>query len=210
MCILPFGKDCEALGPLLNRQEWMSLDSASGKSLYMGCVKALNKEKLKGKTDTPWSDQFKVKAEVKPAWSTLYKAPVTKNIRDLHWRVLHGIIAVNAFVSVLNPGVSDKCLFCNLRENIFHRFVDFSRLIPLFQNLRSILSLFKEQFSKQLFILGFSYKKNKKTKGKLLNFLFGQAKMAIYLSRRERIDGGQRPDPVSIFKCLVRAHLQFE
>ena len=35
MCIRPFGKDCEALGPL-DRQEWMFLDSASGKSLYMG------------------------------------------------------------------------------------------------------------------------------------------------------------------------------
>ena len=72
------------------------------------------------------------------------------------------------------------------------------------------MSLFKEQFSKQLFIFGFSYRKNKKKKGKLLNFLFGQAKMAIYLSRRERIDGSQRRDCVSIFKCLVRAHLRFE
>jgi exonuclease III len=210
ICIRPFGKDCEALGPLLDRQEWMSMDSASGKSLYMGCVKALNKEKLKGKTDTPWRDHLRVKAEVKPAWSTLYKAPVTKNIGDLHWRVLHGIIAVNGFVSILNPSVSDKCLFCNLRETIFHCFVDCSRLIPLFQNLRSVVSLFKEKFSKQLFIFGFSYRKNKKKKGKLLNFLFGQAKMAIYLSRRETIDGGQRRDCVSIFKCLVRARIRFE
>jgi hypothetical protein len=66
MCIRPSGKDCEALGPLLDGQEWMSLDSTSGKSLYMGCVKALNKEKLKGKTDNPWRDHFKAKAEVKP------------------------------------------------------------------------------------------------------------------------------------------------
>lgn len=35
---------------------------------------------------------------------------------DLQWRILHGAVAVNAFISVINPSVNDKCVFCGLRE----------------------------------------------------------------------------------------------
>lgn len=37
--------------------------------------------------------------------------PLTKNVGDLKWRSLHGIIAVNVFISIINPTVSDKCPF---------------------------------------------------------------------------------------------------
>ncbi len=44
-------------------------------------------------------------------WSVLYKPPLTKRVGDLQWRILHGIVAVNAFISVVNPSVDDKCFF---------------------------------------------------------------------------------------------------
>ncbi len=53
-------------------------------------------------------------------WSVLYKPPLTKRVGDLQWRILHGIVAVNAFISVVNPSVDDKCFFFS--------FVDIERL----------------------------------------------------------------------------------
>ena len=63
---------------------------------------------------------------------------------------------------------------------------------------------------KQMFIFGFKYGKGCKKKGALLNFLFGQAKLAIYLSRKEKVDGGQRCDCLLAFKNLVKARIRFE
>ncbi len=74
------------------------------------CVKVIKKEKLQ-RVDTPWRDHLNVEDGIQPFWSSFYKPPLTKNVGDLQWRVLHGIIAVTAFISVLNPTVQDKCPF---------------------------------------------------------------------------------------------------
>ncbi len=39
-------------------------------------------------------------------WKALCKPSLTKKAGDLPWRILHGTVVVNAFVSVINPGVS--------------------------------------------------------------------------------------------------------
>lgn len=84
LCVRPHLIDCERLGPLLEHsQVWMPLDSVSRKTLDQGCVKALNKGKLKDRADTPWKVHFKVQSEVKPVWSMLYKPSLTKNTGDL-------------------------------------------------------------------------------------------------------------------------------
>ena len=212
LCIRPQLRDCHGLGPLLeaDSQVWTPMDSVSGKTLYQGCVKVLNKQQLKNRTDTPWREHFKVHSEIKPVWSMLYKPPLTKNTGDLQWRILHGIVAVNALVSVLNPGVSNGCPFCTERETIYHCFAQCSRLVSLFRTLSVLLISVGEAFSKQMFIFGFKYGKKKKKKGRLLNFLIGQAKLAIYLSRKEKMDGGQRCDCLIAFKNLVKARVLFE
>ena len=210
--IKPHLRDCHGLGPLLGEdsQDWMPMDSVSGKALYQGCVKVLNKHQLKNRTDTPWRGHFKVHTDIKPEWSKLYKPPLTKNTGDLQWRILHGIVAVNAFVAVLNPEVSNVCPFCTERETIYHCFAQCQRLISLFRTMSALLLLFGEVFTKQMFIFGFKYGKGCKKKGALLNFLFGQAKLAIYLSRKEKVDGGQRCDCLLAFKNLVKARIRFE
>ncbi len=65
-----------------------------------------------------WS--FKCWRDIKTFWGSIYKPPLTKKVGDLQWWVLLGIIAVNAFISILNPTVQDKCPFCIDRETIFH------------------------------------------------------------------------------------------
>ncbi len=52
---------------------------------------------------------------MKPVWRVLYKQPLIKRSGDIQWRILHGALAVNAFVSVINPNADDKCVFCGSR-----------------------------------------------------------------------------------------------
>ncbi len=83
-----------------------------------------NKKMLNKKVDTPWRGYFKLNMDKKPEWRALYKPPLTKKTGDLQWRVLHGAVAVNAFISIINPEIDAGCPFCTERETIFHAFVN--------------------------------------------------------------------------------------
>ncbi|KAK3519692.1 hypothetical protein QTP70_001193 [Hemibagrus guttatus] len=67
-------------GPLL--ECWgvreMDFGSVLGKLLYRACVKVLNKKKLSGRVDTPWTSVLGFNADIKPEWRALYKPPLTK------------------------------------------------------------------------------------------------------------------------------------
>ncbi len=78
-----------------------------------------------------WREKLGLDDEVKPVWMVLYKPPIEKRTGDIQWRVLHGAVAVNAFVSVINPNISSDCPFCKMRETIFHCFLECSRLCDL-------------------------------------------------------------------------------
>ena len=54
-----------------------------------------------------WREGLRVAGEVRPVWAVLYRPPLTKINVDLQWRKLHGAIAVNAFVSIINPASSN-------------------------------------------------------------------------------------------------------
>ncbi|KAJ4926953.1 hypothetical protein JOQ06_014695 [Pogonophryne albipinna] len=58
-------------------------------------------------------------------WRLFYKPPLNKRSGDLQWRILHGALGVNAFVSKINPTVSSECPFCTHRETITHCYLDF-------------------------------------------------------------------------------------
>ncbi|KAK0138455.1 Transposon TX1 uncharacterized protein [Merluccius polli] len=193
-------------GPLIHTRQ-QRLRDAHRKTLYAGCVLSINRQKLGNRTDTVWRERLKVAGEVRPAWEVLYKLPEKKRTADLQWRVLHGAIAVNAFICVLNPASSNACLFCGQTETLFHCFIECARLASLFTFLTRIFACFKEKFSMVKFIFGTSYKKTNKTKWRLINFIVGEAKLAIYLSRRNRVEGRSDQDPVQILSCSVRARV---
>ena len=86
--------------------KYVVLYTLKGKGVYTCCVKALNKCKLDGRVDTVWRQKLDVGTVVKPVWRVLYKPPLKKRTGDLQWRTLHGAIAVNSFISVINPTVS--------------------------------------------------------------------------------------------------------
>ena len=45
-----------------------------------------------------------------------------------------------------------------------------------------------ESFTKLVFIFGFKYRKNCSHKCELLNFIIGQSKMVIYISRKRKVE----------------------
>ncbi|KAL2076997.1 hypothetical protein ACEWY4_027414 [Coilia grayii] len=195
-------------GTFLECDKLSFLDPPSnGKSLYKMCVKSFNRKSLDKRSDTPWRSVLNLKENVKPEWRVLHKSPLTKKCGDLQWKILHGVVAVNAFVSVLNPEVGQECPFCSLRETIFHAFLHCVRLRPLFTVLRLLFISLNEQFSFMSFICGTKYVQKRRNKCQLLNFLLGQAKMAIYVSRRNKIEKGASEDIVVIFSILVRSRL---
>jgi len=198
--------DC--MGLFLKNGKSLSLDffSVTGKVLYKACVLVFNKKILDDKVDTPWRFFLKLDDNVKPEWRVLYKPPLTKRVGDIQWRVLHGAIAVNAFISILNPEVSSECPFCFKRETVFHAFMECSRLNPLFDVLRSLFDAFNETFSKEIFVLGAKYVQKRRIDCQLVNFILGQAKLAIYSSRK-KIE--QRPghNVTVFFSTLVKSRV---
>ena len=122
---LGIGVDTSGLtGPLVNfdTKEQNDFYFVSGKGLYKQCVRALNKTNLSGRTDTVWRGELRVDENCKPVWRVLYKPPLNKRAGDLQWRILKGAIAVNTFVTKLDPTVSNECPFCKEPETVFHCF----------------------------------------------------------------------------------------
>jgi len=102
----------------------------------------------------------------------------------VQWRILHGAIAVNSFVSILDSKNNSGCPFCPHKETVFHAFMQCIRLETLFVMVKELCNKFNEVFCPETFIFGFKYAQKKRVTYQLLNFILGQAKMAIYMSRK--------------------------
>lgn len=94
--------------------------------------------------DTPWRIILQLEEGKYPEWRALYKSPLTKKCRDLQLRILHGVVAVNAFISAFNPDVGHDCPFCLQRETVFHTFMQCSRIEPLFTVVQNLFLCFGE------------------------------------------------------------------
>ena len=64
--------------------------------------------------------------------------------------------------------------------------------------------------SRQSFILGFPYSQKRSTKCCLMNFIVGQAKLAIYLSRKNKVNQTPGYDVVAILRNLLMSRVSLE
>ena len=78
--------------------------------------------------------------------------------------------------------------FLQHKRNNFRCFMEGERIKPLFEMLEFMFTAVVEIFNNTVFILGFQYSKQQKRKCKMLNYILGQAKMSIFLSRKHKID----------------------
>lgn len=139
----------------------------------------------------------------------LYKPPISKRCGDIQWRILHGIIASNSFVSKINETVLPECPFCNALDNVFHMFCECVRINPLFEVLEKIITRLGFIFTKSLFILGCGYRRSLQQQCKMASFLIGQAKLVILKSHQCK-NSGEIVNIVTLFKSVVESRVVIE
>lgn len=112
---------------------------------------------------------------------------------------------MNSFISVLNPGGGSECPFCGNRETVFHAFMNCIRLKPLFAVLHHLFHILNEKFSMDIFILGYGYSQKHKAKRQLVNVIISQAKRAIYMSHKNRIENVSGYNVFLVYATLVKS-----
>ncbi|TWW77605.1 Transposon TX1 uncharacterized 149 kDa protein ORF 2 [Takifugu flavidus] len=119
---LQLSPGCEEFsGPLLKVfcKNKLGLHGTDNKTVYVNIVKTINGQGLLNRAASVWTDRL---GEQSPQWRILYKPPIKKRTGDLQWRILHGAVALNVYLSGLDPAVSDQCPFYSGRETVFHAY----------------------------------------------------------------------------------------
>lgn len=199
----------EEVGALLSFRTPVIQDfsGASKKALYSVSVKVLNRTSLAGVQEPRWSGVLTPGSSPKGSWRSLYKPPIEKRTAALQWRVVHGAGATNRHVAHIDPGVGSQCLFCDCEESLQHLWLGCPRLSRLFSVLQQVLSGLGELLEDSLFVFGPRYTAAQRSRVSLVNFLIGQAKMSIWLSRRNRMKGLGSTDATLMFRGLVATRL---
>ncbi len=183
---------------------------ADKKAIYIMCVKVWHLNILESVSESKWLEVLGPGASPKRCWRSLYKPPIEKRSGDLQWRIVHGIIATNRHRAHLDPEVGVGCPFCREQETIFHLFLKCERLQPLFCILEEWVNTLGEVFTPVLFIYGPKYIKSRREVHVLINFLFGQAKLAIWLSRKHLLNDAGSTDVVAVLKGLLKYRIKIE
>ncbi|MBN3292510.1 YTX2 protein, partial [Polypterus senegalus] len=192
----------------LSSLEALSLPTVPGKQLYRICVKVNNLEQLRTRRhDTPWRDKLGAPQGLNPAWRSLYKPPLASRVGDLQWRLVHGILAVNSFLSIICPGVSDCCPFCGLRESVFHAFMYCERLQTFFSKIERIVEGLGVPYNGTVFVFGVKITKHTRENMNLINFIIGQAKLSIWKTRKNKITGRGNENVVVFFRKVCESRI---
>lgn len=89
---------------------------------------------------------------LKGSWRSLYKRPIEKRVGDLQWRVVHGILATNRLLALLNISDDEGCPFCGVSETVL-----FPRVDQILGLMESWSIQFIGSFNQELFIYGPKY-----------------------------------------------------
>lgn len=202
----------EGTGALLSFKtpELIDLPSASKKSLYTTAVKVLNRPSLVGVHESRWLGLLPPGSSPKGSWRSLYKPPIEKRTADLQWRVVHGAVATNRHVAHIDPRAGSHCWFCQNEESLHHLWLGCPRLTPLFALLELWLEELGHELNDKFFIFGPKYCARQRRNICLVNFLIGQAKMSVWLTRKNKMKGSGSVDVSSMFRGLVAARLRIE
>ena len=180
------------------------------KAVYQTCVKVTHARSLTGVRASRWAGVFGQRSSPVGCWRSLYKRPIDKRAADLQWRIIHGAVATNRHLAHFDPNLGEGCPFCLHSETLLHLFIKCPRLEHTFNLLKLWFSGLGEGFSFERFIFGPKYSVSKKVIHTLLNFMSGMVKLAIWLTRRNKIKGAGSTDPVQVLTGMVAARLRVE
>ena len=199
-------------GSLLRLREppAVKLNVAQGKQLYSICCFTRHNSSFSTMVESKWRDLRDPDSSPNDGWRVLYKPPVEKWMADIQWRIVHGILATNKYRAHFDSSTGEGCPFCSLTETLEHLVLTCPRLEELFNLLKDLVKGLGENFNIPSFIFGPKYTPRKRPVIVLINFLFANAKMAIWRSRRNKMLGTGCTDPVLCFKGLVSARVKIE
>ena len=150
-----------------------------------------------------WQGVFTEAFMLSGGWRCYYKGPLQKRSGDLQWRIVHGAIASNVHLAHFDSGRNTECPFCGGMETVAHIFTECQRLQDLFGFLRELYGRLGLVFSLSFFVFGPGYSFPQRHKCCLVNFLFGQAKLAEWLTRRNKLQQSGPIDPLLVFRGFV-------
>uniref|UniRef100_A0AAV2MGX3 Reverse transcriptase domain-containing protein n=1 Tax=Knipowitschia caucasica TaxID=637954 RepID=A0AAV2MGX3_KNICA len=91
-----------------------------------------------------------------------------------------------------------------------HCFWECGRLRHMLELLRGLFTSLGAEFNAQVFVGGVRYSNRSRRRGRLLSFLVGQAKMAVYVSRRRMVQDQSEISPRALLVRMVQARLRLE
>lgn len=185
-------------------------EDVSKKALYLSCVKVSHQSELKSCKESKWLDLFGQDSSPRRCWRSLYKSPIEKRTADLQWRIVHWAIATNKHLAHVDPTVGKECIFCGHEETLKHLFLDCSRLNDLFQILKRWLGDLGVDMDENIFIFGPKYVATDRKRVSLINFLIGEAKLAIWITRKNKLKNSGTTEPELILKAFVSARIKAE
>uniref|UniRef100_H3CBT1 Reverse transcriptase zinc-binding domain-containing protein n=1 Tax=Tetraodon nigroviridis TaxID=99883 RepID=H3CBT1_TETNG len=177
------------------------------KSIYQACMKVLNLQSLTGLKESRWAELRHVQSLRRQVFMFLDSPSQTL---EVSFRVRHGDGYYTVYATHMDPGVGEECLFCGETETLAHLFVRCSRLSGLFELLKEFFHRFGEVFSFDLFVFGPKYCSRKRDVHRLINFLTANAKLAIWLTRKNKAQGAGSVEPAAALKGLLKARLRVE
>lgn len=187
-----------------------NFEEVSKKAIYLTSVKVLYHTVLKMHRESKWTDIFGIDSSPRGCWRSLYKTPIEKRTADLQWRIVHWAIATNKHVAHFDSAVTKKCVFCDDEETLDHIFLYCFRLRGLFFILEDLVGRLGEVFSMVNFIFGPKYIAGRRNKISLINYIVGEAKLAIWLARKRKLRNENFVYPEVIFKDLITARIRAE
>lgn len=105
-----------------------SFEGVKGNALYAAVVKIKSIRALREVKEQKWQGNLRGQSMAGFRWRVLYKLPLPKRSGDLQWRVIHGALVTNTFLSRLDSKVREGCPFCSASETVVHVFVDCNSL----------------------------------------------------------------------------------
>lgn len=185
-------------------------ESVGKKQLYAVCVKISHLNELQNVKKSKWHGLLGGEGPSNGVWRCLYKYPLPKRSGDLQWRIVHGAISTNIYLAHLDPERSRECPFCPEIETLAHIFLQCPRLEDLFSVVRELCERLGLVFSSELFVFGPGYMYKKRWKFCLTNFILGQAKLAIWLTRRNKTKLSGPVCAKLLFRQMVLSRLKVE